>query len=89
MTDPMRPGSTWKREPRNCARSPIGHLRSSQVVATDAGHRLNEETPELIAFAVRTVGRAVQTGTQVTLDAVEVEALGGRLWAAEGERPGR
>jgi pimeloyl-ACP methyl ester carboxylesterase len=50
-----------------------------QIIAIDAGHRLNDDTPELVAMAVDAVVRAARQRQPVTLDSAKMEKAGGRI----------
>lgn len=65
----------WTRHQVQLAAS-LGAVR---IVAADAGHRLHEETPDLVAYAIGRVVAAVQTQTPLAVDELAVERLGGRL----------
>lgn len=65
----------WTRCQADFARS----LGAVHVVADDAGHRLQEETPGLVAYAVQRVIDAVRTGNWLDITADALHQHGGHL----------
>lgn len=49
------------------------------LVADHAGHQLQRETPDLVAYAIRAVHAAVCDGTAVQVDSSELAEAGGRV----------
>lgn len=67
--------SRWTRCQADLAHS----LGAVHVVADDAGHRLQEETPSLVAYAVMRVVDAARTGNTLVLAAEALHGHGGHL----------
>jgi hypothetical protein len=65
----------WQHAQRDLATS----LGATHVIALDAGHRLNEETPYLVALAVNAVVQAATRGGAVVLPPAVLRSAGGRL----------
>jgi pimeloyl-ACP methyl ester carboxylesterase len=68
----------WQRTQRDVA----DELDAVQIIARDAGHRLNDETPDLVALAVDAVVQALAARRRVELDPARVDAAGGRITRA-------
>jgi pimeloyl-ACP methyl ester carboxylesterase len=75
--DPAAVEAHWQRAQAELA-TEVG---APQVIARDAGHRLNEEAPALLALAVDSVVHAAVTGQPLLLDPIRVGAAGGRIVA--------
>jgi pimeloyl-ACP methyl ester carboxylesterase len=73
----------WQRTQRELAAA----LGAVQIIALNAGHRLNEETPRLVAMAVDAVVHAATTATAPAFEPAGVLAAGGRMPTRPGHGP--
>lgn len=55
------------------------HSGAVRIESVDSGHHLQDEVPDLVGLAVRSVVHAVKDGTPVTFDSGAVAAAGGSL----------
>jgi pimeloyl-ACP methyl ester carboxylesterase/predicted kinase len=57
------------------------------LIAGNAGHQMQREAPELVAYAIRAVHTAAVEGNAVTVSPIDLPAVGGKIDHDAGSRP--